>query len=68
MYKFNLVLHSRVEWRGPSVVTLGSDKLPALTVTGSGAQAAIRYMASAEEEGLSQEHPVRMTGAARKRQ
>ena len=29
VYKFNLVVHSRVEWRDRSVVTLGSDKLTA---------------------------------------
>lgn len=29
VYKFNLVFHSRVEWRDKSVVTLGSEKLAA---------------------------------------
>lgn len=29
VYKFNLVVHSKVEWRDQSVVTLGSDKLTA---------------------------------------
>lgn len=42
VYKFNLVVHSRVEQRGQSVVTLGSDKLTSLSVMGNGAQAAIR--------------------------